>query len=123
MTVPEYHDYCITVIGQDPLVACIGTEETDVVTRDWLNKALFEIPFDYDFKELKAIEIMAGCGRNYPVLKNRFKYIEMLDASEQMMMANDHPVKKNECYIEKFEWPKSTYDCIIGVSSLCYLDG
>ena len=50
MTVPEYHDYCITVKGEDPLVACIGTEETEyAITRDWLNKALFNLPFDKDF--------------------------------------------------------------------------
>ena len=48
---------------------------------------------------------MAGIGRNYPVLKKRFKHIEMLDASVEMMKVNIHPVIKYECYIEKFGWP------------------
>ena len=38
---------------------------------------------------------MAGYGRNYPVLKDRFKHIEMLDASEEMMKANTNPVIKH----------------------------
>lgn len=66
---------------------------------------------------------MAGMGRNYPVLKKKFKHIEMLDASVEMMKANTHPVIKHKCYIEKFNWPRETYHCIIGVSSLCYLQG
>ena len=32
-------------------------------------------------KEERVLEIMAGCGRNFPVLQRFFKHIEMLDSS------------------------------------------
>lgn len=48
---------------------------------------------------------MAGIGRNYPVLKRKFKEIEMLDASVEMNKLNKHPVKIHECYVENYAWP------------------
>ena len=37
---------------------------------------------------------MAGYGRNYPTLNKKFKKIEMLDGSKEMVKRNPHDVKK-----------------------------
>ena len=65
---------------------------------------------------------MAGAGRNYSVLKKKFKYIEMLDASKEMAEEIPYDVEKHLCYIELFKWPSKKYHCIVGVFCLCYIE-
>ena len=123
MTAAEYHDYLLADKGETPLEACIGDEETDQITQDWLEQALFKLEFNFKTIGGRVIEVMSGMGRHYHLLKKKFMNIEMLDASKEMMKANVHPVIKHECYIEHFDWRRGFYDCIVGSSSLCYLDG
>lgn len=66
---------------------------------------------------------MAGIGRNYDVLNKRFSSIEMLDGAKGMIDRIKYPVMKHHSYIEKFDWRPQTYDCIVGVFALCYLNG
>ena len=69
------------------------------------------------------LELMAGYGRNYPVLKKNFRHVEMLDGSAEMWEHNNHPVTKHFLKIEDFKWPVDEYDCVLGVWCLCYLSG
>ena len=71
----------------------------------------------------KVLELMAGYGRNYPVLKKNFRHVEMLDGSAEMWEHNNHPVTKHFLKIEDFKWPVDEYDCVLGVWCLCYLSG
>ena len=32
-------------------------------------------------------------------------------------------MKKHQKCIEKFKWPEDSYDCVVGVFCLCYLQG
>ena len=75
------------------------------MTKNWLEMSLMPVGSTLSHKESRVLELMAGYGRNYSVLKKYFKEIEMLDASVEMNKANNHPVKKHKMYIEEFKWP------------------
>ena len=66
---------------------------------------------------------MAGWGRNVPVYKDYFRYIELLDGSEEMVAEMPTDVIRHKRLIQDYFWPKNRYDCIMGVWSLCYLHG
>lgn len=120
---PAYHNYLLTKGEQTPLKACIGDAATDEITKKWLEAALLSLRWRPPRQGHKVLELMAGYGRNYSVLKERFRHVEMLDGSEEMMKRNEHEVTKHRKYIQDFKWPVDEYDCIVGVWCLCYLQG
>ena len=67
--------------------------------------------------------MMAGWGRNVPVYKDYFRYIDLLDGSDEMVSEMPTDVIRHKRLIQDYFWPKSRYDCILGVWSLCYLHG
>ena len=103
------------------MVACTGNKFTHNCTSDWLRDTLTSLCWPTRRRADKVLELMSGIGRNYPVLKKRFREVEMLDGSVEMWKHNKHPVKKLEMQIEHFQWPLDEYDCIVGIYCLCYL--
>ena len=81
----QYHDYCITVKKETALQACISDEETDKITRGWLSETLTTLYGPKRRRNDKVLEVMAGYGRNVPVLQEKFNPIELLDGSKEMI--------------------------------------
>ena len=65
---------------------------------------------------------MAGCGRNYSILKKYFYEIEMLDATKKMVQQHDEFVKSHHSTVQNFKWPLQRFNCIMGCWAFCYLD-
>ena len=84
----DYHDYLLTEFKQDPLVACVGNEATDDITKRWLEDVLCSLNWSEGSKGDKIMELMAGYGRNFPVLTKFFHLVEMLDGSKEMTKLN-----------------------------------
>ena len=61
---------------------CVGTEATNSLLKQWLERTIQEIDWSFDKKGDKVLEVMAGYGRNYSVLDKKFNHIEMLDGLE-----------------------------------------
>ena len=117
----QYHDWLIRENKETPLQACTGDEFTNEILQDWLERTLQSIDWPFEKMGEKVLEVMAGYGRNYEVLAQKFEQVEMLDGSEELSKINRHPVVKHVQYIQKFVFPLHTYDCIVGVFCLCYL--
>ena len=55
--------------------------------------------------------------------KDYFRYIELLDGSDEMVAEMPTDVIRHKRLIQDYFWPKIRYDCILGVWCLCYLRG
>ena len=55
--------------------------------------------------------------------KDYFRYIELLDGSDEMVAEMPTDVIRHKRLIQDYFWPKIRYDCILGVWCLCYLHG
>ena len=121
MDAVQYNDWLVAENKETLVQVCIGDEETNEILKDWLGRTLQEIDWPFEKKGEKVLELMAGYGRNYEVLAKKFKHVEMLDGSAQLTQKNPHPVVKHVEYVQKFEFPAETFDCVVGVFCLCYL--
>ena len=76
---------------EDLMTTAIGDDRTDELTRQWLAAVFRDLGFDKEHQCDRIIEVMAGWGRNVPVYKDCFRYIELLDGSDEMVaeMPND----------------------------------
>ena len=102
-------------------IACIGSPAFNE-TMKWRLREIFQyLKYNMLFKKTKVLELMAGIGRNYEVLRNYFTNIEMLEQSESMYKHIHKSVHVRKVKIQEFKWPKEEYDCVVGVWCLCYL--
>lgn len=62
---------------------------------NWLERALAGLKFEFKTIGGRVIELMPGTGKNYNMLKNRFKSIEMLIETKEMADKIDGPVLKH----------------------------
>jgi hypothetical protein len=108
---------------EDLMTTAIGDVHTDKLTRQWLSAVFRDLGFDKEHQCDRIIEVMAGWGRNVPVYKDCFRFIELLDGSDEMVAEMPTEFVRHKCLIQNFLWPKSRYDCILGVFCLCYLHG
>ena len=58
----------------------IGDKATDELLKEWLKKAVDGVTWTHKGQN-KAIELMAGYGRNYPIYKDLFKEKILVDGS------------------------------------------
>ena len=82
-----------------------------------------DLDFDEEHPCDRILEVMAGWGRNIPVYKDYFRFIELLDGSDEMVAEMPTEVIRHKRLIQNYLWPKRRYDCILGVWCLCYLHG
>ena len=66
-----YHDYLLSVKKENPLVAAIGDKQTNELTQKWLRETIVELEWPFYHRGGKALEVMAGIGLNYPLLKQK----------------------------------------------------
>ena len=69
-----------------------------------------------------VLEMFAGVGRNWEVLKRYFRNIDMVEQSPAMTKHIHKTVNIYQVTVQNFEWPKFNYDCIVICWGLCYLD-
>ena len=108
---------------EDLMTTAIGDAHTDELTREWLAAVFQDLGFEKEHPHDRIIEVMAGWGRNVPVYKDCFRYIELLDGSDEMVAEMPKEVIRHKRLIQDHLWPKRRYDCILGVWCLCYLHG
>ena len=58
----------------------VGDEATDKLLQEWFKKAVDGVAWTHEGNN-KAIELMAGYGRNYPIYKDLFKEKILVDGS------------------------------------------
>ena len=105
-----------------PFKASVGDKETDQYMKAKLKELLNIACKSSNVKQDRVLEIMAGCGRNYSVLKEYFHNIEMLDCTPKMVEKHNKSVDSYCASVQDFDWPWDKYNCIVGCWALCYLD-
>ena len=70
---------------EDLMTMAIGDDHTDELTRQWLTAVFRDLGFDKEHPHNRILEVMAGWGRNVPVYKDCFRFIELLDGSDEMV--------------------------------------
>ena len=100
---------------EDLMTTAIGDHHTDELTRKWLTAVFRDLGFDKEHPHNRILEVMAGWGRNVPVYKDCFRFIELLDGSDEMVAEMPADIIRHKRLIQDYFWPKSRYDCILGV--------
>lgn len=107
--------------GKEAYEAVIGSRKFDNIMKNRLLSILKTRIQLLGGKVGKVLELMAGQGRNFPVLRAYFSEVEMLEQAKSLTDCFDKRIKKHVMRIQDFTWPIDEYECVIGVWCLAYL--